>query len=126
MLSKEHYCYKINSLLMKSNTYMDYLPFLQQNLDPFPFYDLLKSSPPTINKGEGGFTLCDEEILSPLFLFLFFISLGQYGQKNVFKSWSFRKKRLKKVAMLSIEGRGVQTNLLHIMFLANQASRVFE
>ena len=44
LLSKEHYCYKIHTLLMKSSAYllfyrhlspdMGYPPFLQENLDP--------------------------------------------------------------------------------------------
>ena len=58
--------------------------------------------------GRGGFTLCDEEIvpLMSLFMRLCFIPLEQYGQKHVFKSWSFRKK-IKMGARLSIEGRRI-------------------
>ena len=66
LLSKEHYCYKIHTLLMKSSTYllfyrhsntlhpyMGYLPFLPENLDP-TFYDFLKIPSPPISKGEDG------------------------------------------------------------------------
>ena len=59
LLSKEHYCCKIHTLLRKSiaypffyrqPTYMDYPPFLQENLDP-PFYDFSKIPTQSINKG---------------------------------------------------------------------------
>ena len=51
LLSKEHYCYRTNTLLMKAL----FTPsFLQENLDP-PFYDFFKNPDPPINK--GGFTL---------------------------------------------------------------------
>ena len=60
LLSKEHCCYKIHTLLMKAvltsfstdnpPPYIGYTPpFLQENLDP-PFYDFWKIQPP-INKG---------------------------------------------------------------------------
>ena len=54
LLSTEHYCYKIHTLLMKSNAYllfyrqspyMGYPPFSQENLDP-PFFDLSKIPSP--------------------------------------------------------------------------------
>ena len=54
LLSKEHYCCKIHTLLRKSiaypffyrqPTYMDYPPFLQENLDP-PFYGFSKIPTP--------------------------------------------------------------------------------
>ena len=47
LLSKEHHCYKIHALLMKSSAYslsidnppnMGYPPLLQENLDS-PFYE---------------------------------------------------------------------------------------
>ena len=58
LLSKEHYSYKILSRAcppssIDSSPYMDYPPFLQENLDP-PFYDFSKIptlNPPLINKG---------------------------------------------------------------------------
>ena len=60
LLSKEHYYYKIHTVLMKSSSYllfygqppcMGYTPsFLQENLDPPPSLIFEKSQPP-INKG---------------------------------------------------------------------------
>ena len=64
LLSKEHYCYQIHTLLMKISAYppplllcrqppyMDYPPFLQEHLDPSIIFQ--KFQPP-VNKGE--FTL---------------------------------------------------------------------
>ena len=68
LLSKEHYCVKIHTLLMKSSTYPTFYrqpptlyvlpppPYLQRNLDPLPFhyFSQIPTSPPpphTINKG---------------------------------------------------------------------------
>ena len=62
LLSKEHYCYKIHTLLMKSSAYPSPsidtsppiwatpLPFLQENCDP-PFYDFSDIPTPLITKG---------------------------------------------------------------------------
>ena len=56
LLSKEHYCYKIHALLMKSSAYPTSIdnppiwttpPFLQENLDPL-FYDFSKIPIPPI------------------------------------------------------------------------------
>ena len=67
LLSKEHCCYKINTL-MKSSAYppsIDNPPlwatplFLQENLD-LSFYDFSKISTPY---KQGGFTLCHEDII---------------------------------------------------------------
>ena len=58
LLSKEHYCYKIHALRMKSNAYllfyrqppyMGYPPFLKENLHP-PSMIFQKSQPP-VNEG---------------------------------------------------------------------------
>ena len=66
MLSKQHYCYKIHTLLMKGSDYppppsidnphyMDYFPFLQENVIP-PFMISQKSQSP-INRGGWGHTM---------------------------------------------------------------------
>ena len=56
-LSKEHYCYKIHTLLMKSSAlnqlpFMDYLPstVFQENLDP-PCSTIFEKSQPPIKVG---------------------------------------------------------------------------
>ena len=53
LLSKEHYCYKIHTLQMKSSAYPHSTdvnplyglprPLLQENRDPLPFYDFSKT-----------------------------------------------------------------------------------
>ena len=55
LLSKEHHCYKIHTLLMKSSAYLPPFyrqpaiwttpPFLKENLDP-PFHDFSKIQSP--------------------------------------------------------------------------------
>ena len=57
--------------------------------------------------------------LSSLFLWLCLISLGWYGQKNVVKSWTFRKKITKGGGQVVYGRKTVQTNFLHTMILAN-------
>ena len=58
LLSKEHYCYKFQTLLVKSSAYapsieippyMDSPSFLQENLIPPPI--IFQKSQPHINKG---------------------------------------------------------------------------
>ena len=59
LLSKEHYCYKVHTLLMKNwlptllYPYMDYIPFLKENLaSPSPSVIFQKSQlPPPISQG---------------------------------------------------------------------------
>ena len=53
LLSKEHYCFQIHIIyiLMKSSAYLpsiiEHRPsFLQENLDPAPFYEFSKISAP--------------------------------------------------------------------------------
>ena len=55
-ISKEHYCYKIYTLEMKSHvtlpsidnsSYMDYPPPFLEDHEPSPFYVFQKSQPPT-------------------------------------------------------------------------------
>ena len=52
--------------------------------------------------------------------------IERYGQKNVAKSWRFRK-NIKSGGSLSIEKwrAGPQTNLQHITFLSNEALEFF-
>ena len=56
-LSKEHYRYKFHTFLMKNRAYnppyMDYPPFLQENLDPSSMI-FQKSKPPYRKVGAGG------------------------------------------------------------------------
>ena len=62
--SKEHYFYKINTLLMKSSAYlpfyrqplpcMDYPPSLEENLDPLCLLWFKKNPNHPISRGGGG------------------------------------------------------------------------
>ena len=74
LMSKDHYCYKIHTLLMNSSasppsidnpSYMDSPPVLTRKSLPL-FYDFSKV-PPSINKGGGlGFTLFVSISLLPI------------------------------------------------------------
>ena len=98
VLNKEHHCYKILTLLMKSSAYLFFFrqtpiwatpSLLQENLEP-PF--LKKISTPIINKGLH--TMMEVKMSSILILILIFfnniilfssklINLLLYCQKNI-------------------------------------------